>query len=247
MEVHHLSPSPRKRWSHYVWEFLMLFLAVFCGFLAENQREHFVEHRREKQFMASLVEDLQTDTAELLKAWKKTEIVGRYSDSVVGFLINYEVPDQIPQTLAYYVGLGGQNLSLITSDRTSSQLKNSGAMRLIRKQEVSDAILMYWKQIDETNISINRYQLYRNDGRELLFKLWVIPDVYKKTTHKENQPIQLLRVIDKDPKKWAEFTNLFAITGTLARHINKNDLEQQLEMAKNLIALIREKYHLEQK
>jgi hypothetical protein len=43
MEVHHHAhPSPKK-WTHYFWEFLMLFLAVFCGFLAENLREHKVE------------------------------------------------------------------------------------------------------------------------------------------------------------------------------------------------------------
>ena len=40
----------------------MLFLAVFAGFLAENQREHYVEHQREKQYIRSMIEDLQTDT-----------------------------------------------------------------------------------------------------------------------------------------------------------------------------------------
>ena len=46
MEVHHHAHlasgethTSRKKWTHYLWEFLMLFLAVFCGFLAENQRE----------------------------------------------------------------------------------------------------------------------------------------------------------------------------------------------------------------
>ena len=63
MEVHHHSHTERKKWTHYFWEFLMLFLAVFCGFLAENQREHYVEHQREKQFMTSMVEDLQKDTS----------------------------------------------------------------------------------------------------------------------------------------------------------------------------------------
>ena len=37
MEVHHHSHTSRKKWMHYFWEFLMLFLAVFCGFLAEYQ------------------------------------------------------------------------------------------------------------------------------------------------------------------------------------------------------------------
>src|SRR4030095_6578489 len=77
MEVHthtHTSDPPdsyrdhrgRKKWTHYLWEVLMLFLAVFCGFLAENQREHFVEHRREKKLMESLYEDLKKDTADFI-------------------------------------------------------------------------------------------------------------------------------------------------------------------------------------
>ena len=53
MEVHHHShtaspPAGRagKKWTHYFWEFLMLFLAVFCGFLAEYQLEHKIESDR---------------------------------------------------------------------------------------------------------------------------------------------------------------------------------------------------------
>ena len=65
MEVHAHSHGERKKWTHYLWEFLMLFLAVFCGFLAENQREHMVENKREKEYMQSLMEDLRTDTANL--------------------------------------------------------------------------------------------------------------------------------------------------------------------------------------
>ncbi len=38
--AHHLHHAPGKRIWHYFYEFLMLFLAVFCGFLAENFREH---------------------------------------------------------------------------------------------------------------------------------------------------------------------------------------------------------------
>ena len=42
MEVHHHAHDPaephhKKNWKSYFWEFLMLFLAVFCGFLAEYQ------------------------------------------------------------------------------------------------------------------------------------------------------------------------------------------------------------------
>ncbi|HEX6849082.1 MAG TPA: hypothetical protein VF144_18990 [Chitinophagaceae bacterium] len=65
MEIHAHAHTPRKKWTHYFWEFLMLFLAVFCGFLAENQREHYVENQRAKKFCLALLEDLQTDTSEI--------------------------------------------------------------------------------------------------------------------------------------------------------------------------------------
>src|SRR4030095_113432 len=65
MEAHHHTHMPRKKFKHYLWEFLMLFLAVFCGFLAENFREHQVEKNRAKQYIKSFYEDLKSDTARL--------------------------------------------------------------------------------------------------------------------------------------------------------------------------------------
>ena len=65
MEVHTHTHTPRKKFAHYLWEFLMLFLAVFCGFLAENKREHMVENHRAKELVVALLNDLQHDTAQL--------------------------------------------------------------------------------------------------------------------------------------------------------------------------------------
>ena len=39
MEIHAHSHTPGKKWTHYFREFLMLFPAVFCGFLAEYHLE----------------------------------------------------------------------------------------------------------------------------------------------------------------------------------------------------------------
>jgi hypothetical protein len=62
MEVHHhahdpAAPHHKKNWKSYFWEFLMLFLAVFCGFLAEYQLEHKIERDRGKQYTYSFYED----------------------------------------------------------------------------------------------------------------------------------------------------------------------------------------------
>src|SRR4026208_2238411 len=64
MEVHNHPHhvTHKKKWSEYLLEFLMLFLAVFLGFIAENQREHIVEHQREKKFMSRMLSDLRQDS-----------------------------------------------------------------------------------------------------------------------------------------------------------------------------------------
>jgi hypothetical protein len=60
-----MSHAPGKTWTHYLWEFIMLFLAIFCGFLAENLREHKVEKERGRQYVKSFIEDLRTDTTNI--------------------------------------------------------------------------------------------------------------------------------------------------------------------------------------
>ena len=64
----------------------MLFLAVFCGFLAENQREHFIEHRREKEFMNSMLSDLRSDTAKSNAVHQTFSIVVQHIDSLIPLL-----------------------------------------------------------------------------------------------------------------------------------------------------------------
>jgi hypothetical protein len=49
VHVHDLHKVPGHGWKHYIFEFLMLFLAVFFGFPAENQREHMAEHQKEEE------------------------------------------------------------------------------------------------------------------------------------------------------------------------------------------------------
>src|SRR5450631_2478428 len=63
MEVHHHSHSSheKKNWKSYAWEFLMLFLAVFCGFLAEYFLEHRIEKEKGKQYVQSMIEDMKSD------------------------------------------------------------------------------------------------------------------------------------------------------------------------------------------
>ena len=160
--AHHLHKAPGKNFWHYFFEFFMLFLAVFCGFLVENFREHKIENEREVQYMKSFVNDLARDTVSLNAGFplKEQRIVA--IDSVLFFFENHSNVNSIP-------GYVYRNIKRTTWDRhyrrntgTIDQLKNSGALRLIRNQQVLDSISAYdlqWARADfwrETYISNQR-------------------------------------------------------------------------------------------
>lgn len=144
MEVHghDLHKAPGHGWKHYVFEFLMLFLAVFCGFLAENIREKQIEHHREKEFMASLYQDLKADTANLGNLIKgKTEDIANY-DSL--FDIFRSKRYLLETSGAYYFGRKVVTLRpFYPTDGTMNQLENSGALRLVRHRAVVDSLQSY--------------------------------------------------------------------------------------------------------
>lgn len=137
MEVHHHAHTARKKWTHYLWEFIMLFLAVYSGFLAENIREHRIEHKREEKMMASFLLDLDKDSVIICKFQK------RLTDHINGLNILMEAlrkPLNTKNNIAWlYItymkyGMTMQNISF--SENVVSQLKFGGGLRLIKEDSV---------------------------------------------------------------------------------------------------------------
>ena len=143
MEVHSHTHTERKKWTHYFWEFLMLFLAVFCGFLAEYQLEHKIEKDREKQFMQTMAEDLKSDSAQLNRLIKSRKSRIRELDTLFHVIANDEYLKDGRKVYALYEFPYWDILRFFPSDRTMQQLKNGGNLRLIRKRNVSNALIKY--------------------------------------------------------------------------------------------------------
>lgn len=145
MEVHHHSHHPQK-WKEYFSEFLMLFFAVFLGFMSEYYLEYRAERHKEHDYLVSMAEDLKADTAEIgaksiamnelmfagnkltqlayKKTWTDTDIDTIYLNSI--YLVTRLV------TLNFTSG-------------TIDQLKNAGGFRLIRNNEIVKKITDYEK------------------------------------------------------------------------------------------------------
>src|SRR5262245_57992453 len=142
MEVHHHAHTQRKKWTHYFWEFFMLFAAVTLGFFVENQREHYIEHQREKQFIISMVKELQTDTAQMQRMLQDT-VRPKEIDSLMNIIYASNI-NSIDARMVYYlrrkytssVGL------MVFSRNTITQLKSGANMRLIRNRDVVDSLNM---------------------------------------------------------------------------------------------------------
>ena len=144
METHaqHLHKAPGHGWKHYLFEFLMLFLAVTLGFFVENQREHFVENQREKEFIFSIAEDLKQDIYDL------DSIIDTRTkkDVMMGSLLKLlKAPDiDVHGNEIYYLARWcPRTYRFYTHDRTILQLKNAGNWRLINNKKVSDALQSY--------------------------------------------------------------------------------------------------------
>ena len=261
MEVHAHSHTEGKKWTHYLWEFLMLFLAVFCGFLAENQREHMIENRRVKESMKEVVENLKYDIVRCrLNAATNVEIALGI-DSLRNEL-KKAIKGQVNGNALYYfitrylgeIGQAVFNTSAIT------ELKNSGSLRLVENKKIVAGMADYYErkvlaakefiptkeQVDALQKTINEFLnlLYLDDYIESFNN--ITPKEYNNTYNYqdilEHKPA--LQLLNNDPK---ELEKLYTQISQFEMHLKKYNfwLYYNKEAAEKLIEEIQQEYQLE--
>ena len=170
MEVHHHSHTSRKKWTNYLWEFVMLFLAVFCGFLAEYQLEHQIEKERAEKYLQSMLLDVRTNIVNL--------------DSLLAedhrYLIDYDVlTDWLLQDsatidrAAFARKMGAVWVrNFLVRKETYEQMKSSGSLRYVGNIEFLKRMMDYERI---TNFAEYRNQQFEKKYYTDLF----IPALYK--------------------------------------------------------------------
>ena len=136
MEVHHHPHVEKKGFKEYFLEFLMIFLAVSLGFFAESYRENLVENKKEKQFIETFMEDLKTDIADI----KQSLIFRKRKMEKMDLLMQLLSSQQIrghENNLYFWGRISIRSFMFHSDDRTITQLKNSGSLRLIRNEQGS--------------------------------------------------------------------------------------------------------------
>ena len=247
MEVHHHAhPSHgKKTWKEYFWEFLMLFLAVFCGFLAEYQLEHKIERDREKRFIQTFIEDLKVDTANINANLIFRKRKGQQLDSLIELLSEQKIKGY--ENELYYLGRTLVRTTRFQSnDRTVSQLKYSGSLRLIRNENAADSIITYQKLVDLILSSQEDDRIERRAADPLLAKMFN-PFVFNKMLDEFNN-------INKPTGNPALRTYDISVQQDIAYCINQikgsniiltTRLKLLKEKAKNTIEYLQKEYHLD--
>lgn len=147
MEVHHhahdpAAPHHKKNWKSYVWEFLMLFLAVFCGFLAEYQLEHKIERDRAKELAKSFYEELRNDS--VTAALKVTSRIKQ--EAALDYLVHYFKDSSLTNVSKAFVinfefGITFRTPTIFEPrNMMLDQLKNSGSLRYFKNENLQQLV-----------------------------------------------------------------------------------------------------------
>jgi len=240
-QIHYQKKLPKD----YFFEFFMLFLAVTLGFFVNNLSENQSERQREKQYMTSLITDLVSDTAQIQSIHKSIVVQVHGIDSVTRILENRDQKNFVSNL--YYFSLKYlNNANFFTgSDRTISQLKSAGGLRLIQRKGESDKIVEYYSSME--NVSYNTEsalkEFYRiSDFERELFDFGVLR--VKRLNIDSLRYTKNLKLLNGDPLKISYFYNQTLLY--MSALINYNQLITDLrKQADSLIIFTKKSYRID--
>jgi hypothetical protein len=257
MEVHHhshpVTAGHKKKWTHYFWEFLMLFLAVFCGFLAENIREHNVEQVRAKEFARSLVQDLNNDTTAIGEYRQTSRRYMSFCDTLLK-LNKERLEGPVSAKFSFYTRFMYWTQGVSWNRTTFEQIKNSGSLRyfkhgLLEKLMKYDALLNdieseFFNHETRGNVllnSINRIldpQVHQDASRLYLMSL----DTMSASTLDHYLSIQAPSLENKR-NEINEMLNMIVVQQRNLR-LGLGQLTMAANLANELITVFSDTYHL---
>jgi hypothetical protein len=145
MEVHHHPEVEKKGFKEYILEGLMIFIAVFMGFIAENVRESVVEHNREKEYIKEMVNNLKYDTTRCNRNIASDQNNCRGLDSLRDELQKAIAGNVNGNKLYYFSMKYTSGLARATFNISAyTELRNSGSLRLIADKKLVADISDYY-------------------------------------------------------------------------------------------------------
>jgi hypothetical protein len=248
MEVHAHTHTERKKWTHYFWEFFMLFLAVTLGFLVENQREHYIEHKREVEYIRSMVEDLKEDTASFNELIETNLIANKKIDTLIGLLKGKE-RDSFAKKIYYMARtIPLLDVDLVLQNKTFEQLKGSGGLRLIRSTQTQSKIGSYYQnnKFIETGFIPMQFQNRRDlfATFDELFDVGIMQEIMRSPGQLPTRiPDNQYKLLSDDPKTINHFCTRYHFIYSTKR-VTSIQAKHLFNEATELIKYLKNEYHL---
>jgi hypothetical protein len=243
MEVHHHPHTEKKHFKGYLLEGLMIFIAVTMGFFAESIRENINDKHKEREYVTSLINNLEQDKIFLNYCLRDNQkkIIGL--DSLLS-LSNKNMTDPHNKQLLYKYS---QNYitfysGFSSNDATMMQLKNSGGLQYIKHDHAADSIAMYDNVVRSIYAAENPYSKAINDAADAMGELLIFR-VREDTTYFRNNTYtnKDLPLLNSGPQKIEIFFNKISLErGWTQNYVN--NLQEKLPFTIRLIDLLKKEY-----
>jgi len=165
MEVHHHPDlhHKKKNFKEYFLEFLMIFLAVSMGFIAENIREHFAEEKIGRQYLESFRQEL-LNNKNLYHSYDmffKSEVP--VADSLIKLFIDKKENNDL-KTTARFINTTRRVFVSSISKAAYEQMVNSGGLKYIDDAVFRDSLTRYEGKIHNFEKYNEIVDDYRSDA-----------------------------------------------------------------------------------
>jgi len=198
-----------KYMAYAIGEIILVVIGILIAFSINNWNQKKSERKIEQNYFLSLIEDAKTDLSNFKNIISINEKRIETLDSLASRCYNYNVKEEKdPELMLWYVTSLAHPNFITQTDRTLSQLKNSGGMRLIEDKTKIDAIIKYEKSFDR----LYNQQIWFEGGlKDLLnagvpvFNLKYLPKPNKKFD--QETFFKTARLLDTDKRLIIELGN----------------------------------------
>ena len=201
-----------------IGEIFLVVIGILIALQINNWNQTQAERKVEKEYITSLLEDIATDTTNIQLAIKNNEIRIKYLDSLASMCFNYRPEDMNDPKLYELYNRTIRHPDFVTpTERTLTQLKNAGGMRLLKNKKSVNAIIEYEDYFKKL---INQ-QVWYESMLSSLVEAGIPNFNYKffpKTKEGYNQPFfKTAKIISEDKKSIIELGNRATVYSNVTR------------------------------
>jgi hypothetical protein len=245
MEVHHHPKVEKKKFTEYLLEGLMIFIAVTLGFFAESLREHINDNEKEHKYIVGLIRNLEQDETDLDSTIKENQWKLNGLDSLLSLSFK-NISDPVNKQLLYkYFGLVSYYSAFHSNDATMIQLKNAGGLQYIRRKHIADSIARYDEVVSSIYAAEAPYAKALNDAMDAISEILVFR-VLRDTAYFKNGAYTSrdLPLLTNDNQKVEMFFNKISLERGWTQNYLIN-LQERLPYAIKLTRLLKKEYEVD--